>query len=118
VSGFRPRFFAPPGAVAEPGAAAEPAALAEPGAVITLDDELVRTTLDAIARARELASRGSLPDPLDGDEAKKCEGCSLVGICLPDEVRLLRDVEASAAQPAAELLLIPHGFAANGVENG
>jgi CRISPR-associated protein Cas1 len=61
---------------------------------IALDDELVRTTLDTIARARELASRSRLPDPLEGEDAKKCEGCSLVGICLPDEVRLLRDVDA------------------------
>jgi len=34
-----------------------------------------------------------LPDPLV--DSKKCEGCSLVGICLPDEVNLLRGLAPS-----------------------
>lgn len=55
---------------------------------ITIDEELVETTRTAARRARELTASGELPDPLV--ESKKCEGCSLVGICLPDETNLLR----------------------------
>lgn len=55
---------------------------------ITIDDTLVATTLEAARRAKELTGRGELPPPLV--DSKKCEGCSLVGICLPDETNLLR----------------------------
>ncbi len=54
---------------------------------ITIDDWLVQRTLQAVARARELASAPKLPPPLE--DSPKCNGCSLVGICLPDEVTLL-----------------------------
>jgi CRISPR-associated protein Cas1 len=55
---------------------------------IVIDEELERTTLAAIARARALSDTGELPPPLV--DSPKCNGCSLVGICLPDEVNLLR----------------------------
>lgn len=55
---------------------------------IAIDDALIETTRAAALRARELTAKGELPDPLV--ESKKCEGCSLAGICLPDETNLLR----------------------------
>lgn len=69
---------------------------------IAISDELLQTTLAAIARARDLARRGRMPDPLGGSDARKCEGCSLVGICLPDEVTLLRDPEQVRTRVEAE----------------
>ena len=58
---------------------------------ILIDDKLEQLTLGVVARAREVTSRGELPAPLD--DSAKCNGCSLAGICLPDELNLLRNVE-------------------------
>lgn len=55
---------------------------------IEIDDALIETTREAARRARELAAEGVMPPPLV--DSRKCEGCSLVGICLPDETNLLR----------------------------
>lgn len=49
---------------------------------VEIDDELVNGTLNALRQARETAS-GAIPPPLV--DSPKCPGCSLVGICLPDE---------------------------------
>lgn len=54
---------------------------------IAINDALVGRTLEAVARIRELCAEGLLPPPLD--DSPKCNGCSLVGICLPDETRAL-----------------------------
>jgi CRISPR-associated protein Cas1 len=50
--------------------------------------ELEARTLALIEEARALATRHELPPPLD--YSPKCLGCSLNGICLPDETELLR----------------------------
>ncbi len=55
--------------------------------VIAITDDLIAATLNAARRAREIGARGRMPPPLVDDP--KCNGCSLVGICLPDEVHLL-----------------------------
>lgn len=55
---------------------------------IEIDEALIGITLEAARRAKELVAQGEMPPPLVDD--KKCEGCSLVGICLPDETNLLR----------------------------
>ncbi len=65
---------------------------------IAIEDWLVARTLDAVARIRDLASEGLMPPPLD--DSPKCHGCSLVGICLPDETRALAD--AREPPPALE----------------
>lgn len=57
---------------------------------IEIDDELISTTKLAVKRAKAVVGSGEMPAPLVDD--KKCEGCSLVGICLPDETNLLRGV--------------------------
>lgn len=58
---------------------------------ITIDDGLVEVTKRAAARAKELVGDGTIPPPLI--DSPKCHGCSLVGICLPDEVNLLRRLD-------------------------
>jgi CRISPR-associated protein Cas1 len=45
--------------------------------------ELVQETQTALARARHIVETGELPPPLF--DSPKCHGCSLVGLCLPDE---------------------------------
>jgi CRISP-associated protein Cas1 len=58
---------------------------------IAMDEALVARTLGAVARARHLTEIAEAPPPLV--DSPKCNGCSLVGICLPDEINLLRSVE-------------------------
>lgn len=54
--------------------------------------ELEALTRRIIDEARSAARRRTLPDPLD--DSPKCNGCSLAGICLPDETLALRAVPA------------------------
>ena len=54
---------------------------------VPLDDALVSRTLDLLAGIRGMASSGQIPQPLV--DSPKCTRCSLVGICLPDEVNFL-----------------------------
>jgi CRISP-associated protein Cas1 len=56
---------------------------------LTIDDGLIARTLAAAERVRSLADAGVMPPPLE--DSPKCHGCSLVGICLPDETRALAD---------------------------
>lgn len=58
---------------------------------VEIDQDLIDLTLRAAARARELAGLGELPPPLE--DSPKCHGCSLAGICLPDETRSLREAQ-------------------------
>ena len=55
--------------------------------VIRFDDALVARTIELLQGLRAVASAGQIPPPLL--DSPKCPGCSLVGICLPDEVNLL-----------------------------
>lgn len=55
---------------------------------VAFDDELRTTTLSAINGLRLIAAGGQIPPPLE--DSPKCPRCSLVGICLPDEVNFLR----------------------------
>ncbi|MEZ4219633.1 MAG: CRISPR-associated endonuclease Cas1 [Polyangiaceae bacterium] len=54
---------------------------------IAITDWLIEETLRAVERVRALAGEPGLPPPLV--DSPKCNGCSLVGICLPDEVSVL-----------------------------
>jgi CRISP-associated protein Cas1 len=65
---------------------------------ILIDGQLEQATLDAIARLREVVRAPVMPPPLDNDP--KCRGCSLAGICLPDEVHLLREQQNHAEDDA------------------
>jgi len=54
---------------------------------VAFTDELVSITRDFVLRARNVAKNGILPPPLV--DSPKCPRCSLVGICLPDEINAL-----------------------------
>ena len=55
----------------------------------------------AVAAAWGLAAYGDIPAPLE--DSPKCPGCSMVGICLPDETNYLR--QASGDEAGEQLLL-------------
>jgi CRISPR-associated protein Cas1 len=55
---------------------------------VEFDDDLKRLTRDTIDGLRFVAAGGRIPEPLV--DSPKCPRCSLVGICLPDEVNFFR----------------------------
>ena len=59
---------------------------------VEFDDELRTLTRAAIDGMRTMAVGGRIPPPLE--DSPKCVRCSLVGICLPDEVNFLRRQQA------------------------
>lgn len=75
---------------------------------VPIDDELVGQTLAALADLRATAARDEAPPPLV--DSPKCPRCSLVGLCLPDELNLLNERSLRsprrlvAADPAAQPL--------------
>ncbi len=58
---------------------------------IPLTEALERRTRELIELAHACAASETEPLPLD--HSRKCQGCSLAGICLPDETLLLRGQE-------------------------
>ena len=64
---------------------------------VEFDEALVARTLELARQMAEAAQGGVIPPPLE--DSPKCPRCSLVGICLPDEVRFLKGGERSAAEP-------------------
>lgn len=55
---------------------------------VAFDSELRDLTLSSVHGLRGIALGGRIPAPLE--DSPKCPRCSLVGICLPDEVNFLR----------------------------
>ncbi len=71
---------------------------------VEFDELLCGRTLELLAQAREAASRDRPPPPLSA--SPKCQGCSLHGICLPDEVNLLsREGEGGADETTVRRLV-------------
>lgn len=60
--------------------------------VVKFDSRLLDRTLSLLAEMRRTVQRGELPPPLLNSQ--RCDRCSMAGICLPDEVNLLREMEA------------------------
>lgn len=56
------------------------------------DEGLVRRTMDVVGSVRSMIARGSIPAPLV--MSRKCEGCSLASVCMPDEVNALNGSDA------------------------
>jgi CRISPR-associated protein Cas1 len=54
---------------------------------VEITPELVARTLAAVEEARAIRDAAALPPPLV--DSPRCRGCSLVGICLPDEHNVL-----------------------------
>ncbi len=59
---------------------------------VVFDEELRLQTKNAIDGLRLIAAGGRIPAPLE--DSPKCPRCSLVGICLPDEVNFFRREQA------------------------
>lgn len=55
---------------------------------VEFDEQLREATSRAITGLRSMADAGQIPPPLE--DSLKCPRCSLVGICLPDEVNFLK----------------------------
>lgn len=68
---------------------------------VEFDEELLSMTRRALSELRAMASGGRIPPPLV--DSPKCPRCSLVTICLPDEVQYFRRSE-TAPRPLA----VPH----------
>ena len=71
---------------------------------VDFDDALVARTRELISAARDAATAAVAPPPLV--DSPKCPRCSLVGICLPDEVNTL-----NARQARPRTLLPAHSDA-------
>ena len=61
-------------------------------------DELLQQTLALAEEARKIAQRPEAPPPLIA--SRKCPKCSMVGICLPDEVNALK---GESSKPPREM---------------
>src|SRR5258708_36010104 len=57
---------------------------------VTFTQQLRAGTRAAIARALQVAALETPPPPLSGKMAARCPNCSLLPLCLPEEVRLLQ----------------------------
>ncbi len=58
--------------------------------LVPFDEMLESKVIDIVNRIRNCAEKGEIPEPLNA--SKKCEGCSIAGICLPDETILLSNI--------------------------
>jgi CRISPR-associated protein Cas1 len=67
---------------------------------VSFTPELIARTLELLEEARLTAESGKIPPPLVN--SPKCPRCSLVGICLPDEVNLLRATGLQQKLPGIE----------------
>ena len=80
---------------------------------VPFTSDLIHRTLELLTQARALAESGTIPPPLV--DSPKCPRCSLVGICLPDEVNLLRKSDQQPTLPGLEALVqnesTPRGLA-------
>jgi len=65
---------------------------------VPFDEELRALTRNAVDGLRLIAAGGQIPPPLEN--SPKCPRCSLVGICLPDEVNFFRKAD-EAPRPLA-----------------
>lgn len=60
---------------------------------VPITEELVKWTLGEVVKARNISLSGEIPSPLV--DSPKCPKCSLVSICLPDEVNSLIELDSS-----------------------
>lgn len=74
---------------------------------VDFTEELEAETRATIAAVRLAMNASTMPPPLE--DSPKCWGCSLCGICLPDETHALRS-DAEHASEAGGFAAIPGGF--------
>lgn len=83
---------------------------------IPLTTELEDRTLQLLEEARVAATATLLPAPLE--DSPKCRGCSLSGICLPDETLALQARLALAAAEPVEVDDVPNSDDVTEAEEG
>ncbi|MCC6622974.1 MAG: CRISPR-associated endonuclease Cas1 [Deltaproteobacteria bacterium] len=72
---------------------------------VVFDEALVARTRALVRDLLAAAEQESLPPPLV--DSPKCPRCSLVGICLPDETRMLSEAQAELPLEPARQILVP-----------
>ena len=72
---------------------------------VRFDEHLILRTKELVAALREIAERVEMPPPLE--HSAKCARCSLASICLPDEVNLLKEMEAEEKELGKVRRLLP-----------
>lgn len=63
---------------------------------IPITEELINLTLSEVEKARNLSISGRRPSPLI--DSPKCPKCSLVSICLPDEINSLSEQDVNISE--------------------
>ncbi len=75
-------------------------------ASVQFDEPLIQKTRETIIQIRVMAEERKMPPPLV--DSPKCNRCSFGGICLPDEINLLREKREGAEEPGKTLrMLLP-----------
>lgn len=82
---------------------------------VVFDEAVIAEAESAITRAWELARSRQIPPPLI--DSPKCPGCSLVGICLPDETACSRLILERELPEARQLALFDAAQAASAPSN-
>jgi CRISPR-associated endonuclease Cas1/CRISPR-associated protein Cas4 len=72
---------------------------------VQFDEELVASSLRAASELRLTIASGRLPPPLD--HSPKCSRCSLLPVCLPDEVNWFRSAAIPRTPPPAASSALP-----------
>lgn len=72
---------------------------------IPFDEALEARTRELLALALDAQTSNTLPPPLE--DSPKCHGCSLSGICLPDETLALQTVPETEHGPGAGMAEFP-----------
>jgi len=70
---------------------------------IPFSEVLVERTRELLRQLRATAAGRVMPPPLE--DSPKCPRCSLAGICLPDETRLLAGQQSSGEKPQVRRLM-------------
>lgn len=70
---------------------------------VVITEALMDRVREVAAALRAASQAGHLPPPLE--DSPKCAGCSLVGICLPDETRHLQS-RAQASESRQDLVVV------------
>jgi CRISP-associated protein Cas1 len=72
---------------------------------VAFDEELVASSLRAASELRLTIASGRLPPPLD--HSPKCPRCSLLPVCLPDEVKWFKSAAIPRTPPHAASPALP-----------
>jgi CRISP-associated protein Cas1 len=73
--------------------------------VLAVNDSRLDETRDLLRQLWQIAASDTAPAPLD--DSPKCPRCSLVGVCLPDEINTLRIRDHTPKQPRGVMAADP-----------